>query len=115
MLGKPRDAAEAVRMLSAISGRTHEVLTAFCVMTASSLIEGQASTAVRIRRLDASEIEAYVATGDPMDKAGAYAIQGPMGAVLVESLEGSYSNVIGLPLTEVLEALRACGALVGMN
>ncbi|MDR1314406.1 MAG: Maf family protein [Deltaproteobacteria bacterium] len=111
MLGKPRDQEDAARMLASISGKAHEVLTAFCVMTAASVTEGLASTTVKIRRLAPGEIEAYVATGDPLDKAGAYAIQGPMGAVLVESVEGSYSNVIGLPLAEVLAALRGAGVL----
>ncbi|MDR2613659.1 MAG: Maf family protein [Deltaproteobacteria bacterium] len=111
MLGKPRDAADAARMLARISGRAHEVLTAFCIVTAAGEIRRLASTMVRIRELSAGEIGAYVATGDPLDKAGAYAIQGPMGAVLVESVHGSYSNVIGLPLAETLEALREAGAL----
>ncbi|MDR1079988.1 MAG: Maf family protein [Deltaproteobacteria bacterium] len=111
MLGKPADRGDAARMLGYISGRTHEVLTAFCVLTAGGLAEGLVSTSVRIRRLSDQEIDSYVATGDPLDKAGSYAIQGPMGAVLVEAVEGSYSNVIGLPLAEVLEALREAGVL----
>lgn len=111
MLGKPRDAADAERMLSRVSGRAHEVLTAFCVLTGAGAVERQVSTRVAMRRLAPREISAYVATGDPLDKAGSYAIQGPMGPVLVESVEGSYSNVIGLPLAQVLEALGEAGAL----
>ncbi|MDR3153960.1 MAG: Maf family protein [Deltaproteobacteria bacterium] len=109
MLGKPLDPTDAERMLAAISGKTHTVVTSFCVITSATVLEGSVTTAVTVRSLKRGEIEAYVATGDPLDKAGAYAIQGPMGAVLVESLEGSYSNVIGLPLREVLEALRELG------
>jgi septum formation protein len=111
MLGKPADREDAAKMLASISGRTHEVLTAFCVVTGGGVTEGRVATAVRIRKLSAREIESYAATGDPLDKAGSYAIQGPMGAVLVEAVDGSYSNVIGLPLTEVLAALREAVAL----
>jgi septum formation protein len=111
MLGKPTGPRDAVRMLASLSGKVHEVLTAFCLVTDDGFVAGQVSTMVRIRLLSEQEIEAYVATGDPLDKAGSYAIQGPMGAVLVEAVEGSYSNVIGLPLAEVLALLRKAGIL----
>jgi septum formation protein len=111
MLGKPKDQADAKRMLTHISGKPHQVLTAFCVASSDGLVEGDVSTLVMIRDLSENEIDAYVATGDPLDKAGAYAIQGPAGPVLVESVLGSYSNVIGLPLAEVLSALVQAGVL----
>ncbi|MDP8224756.1 MAG: Maf family protein [Candidatus Lernaella stagnicola] len=102
ILGKPRDAAEAVAMLRLISGRWHIVFTGFCLM---HLEQGReyvdvAMSDVFIRLLSDAQIRAYVATGEPMDKAGAYAIQG-IGAGLVQQVKGSYTNVVGLPLAEV--------------
>ncbi len=113
VLGKPRDAADAVRMLQAMSGKCHTVITGFAVLdTASGRTFTQAvATKVYFRELSLSEIEAYVRTGEPLDKAGAYAIQG-LGAVLVEKIEGDYSNVIGLPLTTLALALRHFGIAV---
>jgi septum formation protein len=102
LLGKPRHEAEARRMLGALAGRDHEVLTGVALfdVEAGELAEGIVSTRVRISPLSDEEIAWYVGTGEPMDKAGAYAIQG-LGALLVESVEGNYTNVVGLPLPEV--------------
>ena len=98
-LGKPADAAEAKAMLRALSGRRHEVYTGVCVL---DVLTGRALTRaecarVRFRDLSETEIEAYVASGEPMDKAGAYAIQGGAGA-FVAQLEGAFENVMGLPI-----------------
>jgi len=108
VLGKPRDAEDAGRMLRALSGRTHEVLTGVCVRSRSGVGTAVASTRVRFAALSPSQIAWYVATGEPLDKAGAYAVQGAGGAFVV-GLEGSVSNVIGLPLSEALELLHAAG------
>ena len=104
-LGKPEDDAGAVRMLRALSGRAHDVLTGLCVTDTASgrRVLCAERTQVRFRPLTEAEIQAYVATGEPRDKAGAYAIQGGAGA-FVEGYDGSYNNVIGLP-TERLAAI----------
>ncbi|MEI7816912.1 MAG: Maf family nucleotide pyrophosphatase [Desulfuromonadales bacterium] len=107
ILGKPVDAADALRMLSALSGRDHEVITGFTVLDKArgAHISRSVSTEVTFKPLTKKEIAAYIATGCPMDKAGAYAIQG--GAVhFVRSIKGSYTNVIGLPMTELYEVLQ---------
>ncbi len=113
ILGKPRDAADAVRMLQAMSGKCHTVITGFAVLdNASGRNYCQAvATKVYFRDLSLSEIEAYVKSGEPLDKAGAYAIQG-RGGLLVEKIEGDYSNVIGLPLTALTLVLRRFGIAV---
>ncbi len=106
ILGKPVDTEDATRMLSRLSGRNHDVITGFTVFDkiGGSHISRSVSTEVTFKNLTVAEIAAYIATGCPMDKAGAYAIQG--GAVhFVRSISGSYSNVIGLPMTELYEAL----------
>jgi septum formation protein len=111
ILGKPRDASDARRMLSALSGTRHEVLTAVCVRRGGPPaveLDRVVSTGVRFARLGPSELDWYVATGEPLDKAGAYAIQGAGGA-FVEAVEGSVSNVVGLPLAETAELLRRAG------
>ena len=102
-LGKPGDAAEAERMLARLSGRTHEVITAFSLLWVERGLEVQDSerTRVRMRTLPTCEIERYVATGEPFDKAGAYGIQGAA-AAFVEWVEGCYFNVVGLPVSRVL-------------
>lgn len=106
-LGKPVDDEEAKEMLRSLSGRTHDVFTGVCVMDAAT---GRAlvcaeRTGVRFRVIEEAEIEAYVATGEPRDKAGAYAIQGGAGA-FVDGYEGSRTNVIGLPVERLDEMLR---------
>lgn len=108
VFGKPADRADAERMLSLLSGRTHEVLTAVALASAQGVSIRVSVSAVRFRALAAEEIAAYWATGEPHDKAGAYAIQG-LGAVFVESLTGSFSGVMGLPLFETSELLREAG------
>ncbi len=101
LMGKPRDAADAMRILEALRGRVHEVITGIAVVGAGG-VEGEAATAVttrvRMRAYGDSEILAYVETGEPLDKAGAYAVQG-LGSRLVAEVDGCLSNVIGLPLT----------------
>jgi septum formation protein len=111
IFGKPVDAADAARMLTALSGRTHEVITAMYLKW-DHVIEGAMSTSrVTFRALDAGEIERYCATGEPLDKAGAYAIQG-RAAGFISSLEGSYSGVVGLPLFETAGILARIGFAV---
>lgn len=101
LFNKPADAAEARCMLAALSGRTHEVWTGVCLASEGRVRELFAVTSwVRFRRLSQGEIEEYVATGEPLDKAGAYAAQG-RGRELIERIEGSVSNVIGLPVEEL--------------
>ena len=112
IMGKPADEAEAFQMLSALSGRDHEVLTGFTVFDKVSGIRVSrcVRTEVTFKELAEREIRAYIATGCPMDKAGAYAMQG--GAVhFIRSICGSYTNVIGLPMTELYETLSQLGAL----
>lgn len=106
IFGKPADAAGAVRMLETLSGREHEVITGMCLArpAGKGLRIGSVVTRVSFKALSKREIEAYVRTGEPVDKAGAYGIQGA-GAYLVRSLEGSYTNVVGLPLCEVIDWL----------
>ena len=109
-LGKPANADEAGRMLRALSGREHEVFTGVCLIDAQTgMEEAQVDrTGVRFRVLTDAEINAYVATGEPMDKAGAYGIQGGAGS-FVESLDGSYENVMGFPVRLVGEMLGRFG------
>ena len=107
-LGKPEDREDALRMLARLSGRTHEVLTAVALAIHSGLALRVSVSSVRFRVLGAEECAAYWETGEPRDKAGAYAIQG-RAAVFVESLQGSYSGVMGLPLFETVELLRSAG------
>jgi septum formation protein len=110
VLGKPVDAEDAARMLRALSGREHVVHTAFALTLPGrrGLLEEAASTRVRFYRLDEDEIAAYVATGEPMDKAGAYGIQG-RAAALVESIDGDFYTVMGFPLARFVRALRRSG------
>lgn len=103
--GKPKDAADAGRMLAALAGRVHTVITGLAVAHQERVWVDSAVTAVRMRPLSGAEIERYIATGEPMDKAGAYAIQG-VGSLLVEEISGNYSNVVGLPLTALDRLLR---------
>ncbi|MBW2060401.1 MAG: septum formation inhibitor Maf [Deltaproteobacteria bacterium] len=107
IMGKPRNRAEAAKMLQGLSGRRHEVLTGYCLLN-RKLNECQCNcvrTEVEFRRLTSSDIENYLDSKEPIGKAGAYAIQG-RGAALVSTINGSYTNVVGLPLAEVIELLR---------
>ena len=108
ILGKPKDAVDALRMLALLSGRTHEVLTAVALATAAGSASRVSSSSVRFREITPAEAREYWDTGEPKDKAGGYAIQG-RGAVFVADLHGSYSSVMGLPLFETAELLRAAG------
>ena len=109
-LGKPMDVQDARRMLRALSGREHEVFSGVCVMDIETGRRETrvARTGVTFRKLNDAEIDAYVATGEPMDKAGAYAIQGGAGH-FVEKLDGSYENVVGFPVDEVGQMLDKLG------
>jgi len=105
MLGKPRDSADAVRMLETLSGQRHDVITGICLRTAARVIDDCSATSVWFAALSRREIEEYVAGGEPMDKAGAYAIQG-LASRFVERMEGCYFNVMGLPVALVYRRLR---------
>jgi len=111
MLGKPRDRAEALGMLARLSAREHEVISAVALVYAGRTSSKLSHSRVRFRRLGRAECEAYWASGEPADKAGAYAIQG-LGAVFIEALQGSYSGVMGLPLFETGLLLAAAGVPV---
>jgi septum formation protein len=110
LLGKPRDEDEARDMLKSMGGRRHRVVTGFTILDTETgkSISKAVETRVYFRKLGKEEIEAYVKTGEPLDKAGAYAIQG-MGAQLVEKIEGDYFNVIGLPLGALVRELNKFG------
>jgi septum formation protein len=112
ILGKPRDALEAADMLRSLAGRRHQVLSGYAVFDRQSgaTVSGAVATAVRFKELTEEEIAGYIATGEPFDKAGAYAIQG-IGVFMVLGIEGSYTNVVGLPLCEVVEVLERLGAV----
>jgi len=107
ILGKPEDAADAARILRLLSGRTHRVITGVALVTAKGSEVAAEVTAVRFLTLSEAEIAAYVATGEPMDKAGAYAIQG-RAARWIPRIEGCYFNVMGLPLALVCSLLESC-------
>ena len=108
ILGKPHDAEDAKAMLRRLSGRTHTVMTAFCLLQKGVAETHVEKTHVRFKALSEEEISAYVATGAPLDKAGAYGIQG-QAALFVEALDGDYFNVVGLPLCALGKALRKAG------
>ena len=106
--GKPADEGESLAMLERLSGRTHQVLTAVALAAHGAVSFRLSASEVRLRRLSRAECAAYWRTGEPHDKAGGYAIQG-RAAVFIEHLSGSYSGVMGLPLFETAELLRAAG------
>jgi len=110
ILAKPEDAADAARMLRLLSGRSHRVITGVAVATAKGTEVAAEVTAVRFRTLSEDEIAEYAATGEPMDKAGAYAIQG-RAARWIPRIEGCYFNVMGLPLALVSSLLESCGCV----
>ena len=105
VLEKPRDAEDARRMLMLLSGREHIVMTGICLTHADGTIVDNVSTTVRFLSLSAEEIDAYVASGEPMDKAGAYGIQG-LASKFVESIDGCFFNVVGLPVSRVYRYLQ---------
>ena len=105
MLGKPADAADARRMLGMLSGRRHEVMTGICLRQGRTAIRDRAVTAVWFAAMSEQEIAEYAASGEPMDKAGGYAIQG-LASKFIERIEGCYFNVVGLPVALVYRYLR---------
>ena len=111
ILGKPRDAAHARELLESLSGREHQVWTAVCVSLGGQTLEAAQRSDVRFKELSVQEIAAYIASGEPLDKAGAYGIQG-IGGVFVAHLSGSFSGVMGLPVFETVQLLRQLGAPV---
>ena len=110
-LGKPRDEQDALRMLRELSGARHTVCTGVTVRRGAQLECFTVSTAVRFRRASDEELQRYVATGEPLDKAGAYGIQG-LGALFVEGIEGDYFNVVGLPIEALGRVLPRFGVSV---
>ena len=112
VLGKPKNKTQARQMLKRLSGRTHKVFTGFTLShTASRLIKTKViQSAVQFKNISSEEMEWYIACDEPYDKAGGYAVQGK-GAYFIKTIRGSYTNVIGLPLCEVLEELKILGAI----
>jgi len=111
VFGKPKDTDQAFEMLQKLSGREHIVVTGFCVFDMVKNKEGIQAVAsrVKIKRMSRPEIEKYLSAGESLDKAGGYAVQG-VGAYLIDSVQGSYSNVVGLPLCQLMEMLEEMGA-----
>ncbi len=105
MMGKPSDAEHAIRMLRLLSGREHEVMTAVALVSKRGVVVEAARTRVWMNPLTDTEIADYVASGEPLDKAGAYGIQG-LGAKFIDRIQGSYSNVVGLPVALVYRLLK---------
>ena len=111
VLGKPRTPAEAIRMLGQLVGKTHQVLTGYCILTvergrATRALSRVVASQVKMRKVPRVVIDQYVASGEPMDKAGGYGAQGS-GMVLIERIGGSYTNVVGLPMAQLLADLEA--------
>ena len=109
-LGKPQDEADALRMLTALQGRRHTVCTGVTVRQGDRVLTESEATGVIFRPAEESELRAYIATGEPMDKAGAYGIQG-MGGMFVDRIDGSYSNVVGLPMSMLRTMLAQVGGV----
>jgi septum formation protein len=105
LLGKPSNAADAARMLSTLSGREHQVITGVCLVANGQCSVGSETTSVTMSQISEKEITDYIASGEPMDKAGAYAIQG-IASRWIPRIEGDYSNVVGLPVALVFRMLR---------
>ncbi len=114
VFGKPKNSEEAQKILQALSGTVHEVVTGICVAKYAGngkldkIYQDVEVTKVYFRDLESKEIQAYIASGESQDKAGAYGIQG-LGALLVDKIEGCYFNVVGLPLSRTMQLLRRCG------
>jgi septum formation protein len=114
VFGKPRDTQECREMLFSLSGRNHRVITGFCIISphGTAVHREAVYTRVKVKKMREGEIEAYIKTGEPFGKAGGYAIQA-IGSFMIQSIKGSYTNVVGLPVYEVINAMIACGALRG--
>ena len=112
VIGKPRDKRHARRILSLLSGKTHKVITGVCLLKVPGGVSHSFSVTTRVTMLDMTDadIRWYIGTGEPMDKAGAYGIQG-LGGLFVRKINGSSTNVVGLPLAELFTALRRLGAI----
>jgi septum formation protein len=112
VLGKPKDREEAKKMLRRLSGKEHRVLTGFSVhhLEKRKADREAVQTAVKVKKLTQSEMDWYIQTGEPYDKAGGYAVQG-IGSFMIESIKGSYTNVVGLPICELIQMLSRLGAL----
>ncbi len=108
ILGKPRDKSDGLAMLRLLSGRTHQVLTAVALLSHYQQAESMSATEVGFTKLSAADIEAYWESGEPIGKAGAYAVQG-LGAMFVNKIHGSYSGVVGLPIFETVDLLKKFG------
>lgn len=113
ILGKPHTAADATEMLKTINGKPHSVITGFTIIDSNSkrTVSKSVETKVYLKKLNSSEIDTYVKSKEPLDKAGAYAIQG-LGSVIVERIEGDYFNVVGLPLSALADGLKEFGVYV---
>lgn len=111
IFGKPIDAADAKRMLGCLAGRTHSVWSGLAVVSAQGQVTRAVETRVTLAQLSSQQIERYVTSGEPMDKAGAYAIQG-LGAMFVERVDGCYYNVVGLPLQTLTQILATLGVML---
>jgi septum formation protein len=114
VFGKPGDTQECREMLFALQGTNHRVITGFCIIDGGGIpVHVEAvTTEVKVKKMSEHEIEAYIDTGEPFGKAGGYAIQG-IGSFMIEGITGSYTNVVGLPVCEVVRSLVGCGALRG--
>ena len=114
IIGKPKSKEDAFRILSLLSGNTHEIVTGFTVIKGSKSITKHITSKVKFKKLSEAEINAYVETGEPMDKAGGYGIQ-EKGGLFMENIEGDYFNVVGLPIFAVAEALKEFGVEITKN
>jgi len=114
VFGKPKDSRDCHDMLLHLSGKNHRVITGFCILgPGGKLLHLESvATKVKVKEISETEIEAYIKTGEPFGKAGGYAIQG-IGSFMIEHINGSYTNVVGLPVCKVVGALVTCGALKG--
>ena len=114
IIGKPKSKQDAIRILKLLSGNTHKIVTGFTVMEGKKSITGHVVSKAKFKKLSEQEIKAYVATNEPMDKAGGYGIQ-DKGGLFIEKIEGDYFNVVGLPIFAVSKALKEFGVEITKN
>jgi septum formation protein len=114
IIGKPKSKQDAIRILKLLSGNTHKIVTGFTVMEGKKSITGHIVSKAKFKKLSEQEIKAYVATNEPMDKAGGYGIQ-DKGGLFIEKIEGDYFNVVGLPIFAVSKALKEFGVEITKN